>query len=87
MRNSREQRWEEYLLPIDLIEAVACGELEACNHAVNEFRRYIEKVCTRRFLDEYGQSRRLLDQNMVEAVEQKLLYALAYRYQILPQES
>lgn len=87
MRNNKEQHWENYLLPIELIEAVACGELEASNQIVDDFRRYIKVVCTREVVNQYGCTKWIQDKNMVEAVEQKLLYALAYKYRILPQES
>lgn len=82
MKSNREQLWEEHLLPIELIQAVAQGEQKACHQVVADFKKYIEKVCTRKIRGEHGLSHTVVDHEMVEAIEHKLLTALACNYKI-----
>lgn len=86
MSESRKERWEEYFFPIETIEAVADGDLDACSQVVKEFERYIIKTCTRKVADRNGIVHKFVDEDMLEAVQSHLLNALLCKYKILPLE-
>lgn len=86
MSKSRKERWEEYFFPLEVIEAVAGGDVEACSQVVKEFERYIIKTATRQVIDENGFVQKFVDVDMVEAIQERLLSALICQYKILPLE-
>lgn len=86
MPKSRKERWEEYFSPIEIIEAVADGDVDACNQVVKQFERYIIKTCTRKVTDRSGFVQEFIDEDMIEAVQSRFLNALLCQYKILPLE-
>ncbi len=86
MPNYREKIWEESLLPFEVIEAVVSGDKSACDEILRNFHNYIEAVCMIPDTNENGCSKKRLDLNMKQAVEQKLLYAITNKFEMLPLE-
>lgn len=86
MSNYKHKIWEESLLPFEVIEAVVKGDTSACEEVLCSFNNYIEKLCTRTTVDENGRSERRVNLDMKQAVEQKLLYAIANKFEMLPLE-
>lgn len=86
MSSYRNRLWEESLLPFEVIEAVVNGDSSACEEVLRNFYNYMEAVCTISVMNEKGCSKKRLDQNMKQAVEQKLLYAITNKFEMLPLE-
>lgn len=86
MPKSRRERWEDYFFPIEMIEAVADGDVDACSQVVNEFEHYIMKTCTRNVVDRYGIVHKFVDEDMIEAVQSHFFNALLCQYRILSLE-
>lgn len=86
MKKSRRERWEDYFIPIEVIQAVAGADVDACNQVVKEFENYIIKTCTRNVRDRHGIVHEFIDEDMIEAVQSHLLSALLCKYSILPLE-
>lgn len=67
-----------------MIEAVVRGEADACQDVLHSFESYITKVCSTPVVMEDGKKVMELDIAMKQAVEQKLLYAIANKFEMLP---
>ena len=80
----RNKIWEENLLPFEMIEAVVRGEITACQDVLHSFERYIMKVCSEPKTSEDGKTVMELDLSMKQAVEEKLLYAISNKFEMLP---
>ena len=86
MSSYRNKIWEESLLPFEVIEAVVNGDAEACQEVLMSFENYIEKVCKVPVENINGLEFMELDLSMKQAVEQKLLFAIANKFAMLPLE-
>ncbi len=86
MSSYRNKLWEESLLPFEVIEAVVNGDSSACEEVLRNFHNYIEAVCMNPDTNVKGRSKKRLDLNMKQAVEQKLLYAITNKFEMLPLE-
>ena len=86
MSSYRNKIWEESLLPFEVIEAVVNGDIEACQEVLMSFENYIEKVCKVPVENINGLEFMELDLSMKQAVEQKLLYAITNKFEMLPLE-
>ena len=86
MSSYRNKIWEESLLPFEVIEAVVNGDVEACQEVLMSFENYIEKVCKVPVENINGLEFMELDLSMKQSVEQKLLYAITNKFEMLPLE-
>lgn len=86
MSSYRNKIWEESLLPFEVIEAVVNGDVEACQEVLMSFENYIEKVCKVPVENINGLEFMELDLSMKQAVEQKLLFAITNKFEMLPLE-
>jgi hypothetical protein len=86
MSSYRNKIWGEFLLPFKVIEAVVNGDVEACQEVLMSFENYIEKVCKVPVESVNGMDLMELDLSMKQAVEQKLLFAIANKFEMLPLE-
>ena len=86
MSSYRNKIWEESLLPFEVIEAVVNGDAEACQEVLMSFENYIEKVCKVPVENINGLEFMELDLSMKQAVEQKLLFAITNKFEMLPLE-
>lgn len=84
MSSYKNKIWEESLLPLEMIEAATNGDMTACHEVLMVFENYIEKVCTMPVVGKDGQSYMELDMPMKQMIEQKLLYAIANKFEMLP---
>lgn len=86
MSSYRNKIWGEFLLPFEVIEAVVNGDVEACQEVLMSFANYIEKVCKVSVESVNGMDFMEVDLSMKQAVEQKLLFAIANKFEMLPLE-
>ena len=86
MSSYRNKIWEESLLPFEVIEAVVNGDPEACQEVLMSFQNYIDKVCKVSVESVNGTNFMELDLSMKQSVEQKLLYAITNKFEMLPLE-
>ena len=86
MSSYRNKIWGEFLLPFEVIEAVVNGDVEACQEVLMSFENYIEKVCKVSVESVNGMDFMEVDLSMKQAVEQKLLFAIANKFEMLPLE-
>ena len=86
MSSYRNKIWEESLLPFEVIEAVVNGDAEACQEVLMSFQNYIDKVCKVSVESVNGMNFMELDLSMKQSVEQKLLYAITNKFEMLPLE-
>ena len=86
MSSDRNKIWGEFLLPFEVIEAVVNGDVEACQEVLMSFENYIEKVCKVPVENINGLEFMELDLSMKQAVEQKLLFAITNKFEMLPLE-
>ena len=86
MSSYRNKIWEESLLPLEVIEAVVNGDVEACQEVLMSFQNYIDKVCKVSVESVNGTNFMELDLSMKQSVEQKLLYAITNKFEMLPLE-
>ena len=86
MSSYRNKIWGEFLLPFEVIEAVVNGDVKACQEVLMSFENYIEKVCKVPVESVNGMDLMELDISMKQAVEQKLLFAIANKFEMLPLE-
>lgn len=86
MSSYRNKIWGEFLLPFEVIEAVVKGDVVACQEVLMNFENYIEKVCKVPVESVNGMDLMELDLSMKQAVEQKLLFAIANKFEMLPLE-
>ena len=86
MSSYRNKICGEFLLPFEVIEAVVNGDAEACQEALMSFQNYIDKVCKVTVKSVNGTNFIELDLFMKQAVEQKLLYAITNKFEMLPLE-
>ena len=86
MSSYRNKIWEESLLPFEVIEAVVNGDVEACQEVLTSFENYIDKICKAPVDSVNGTKFMELDLSMKQAVEQKLLYAITNKFEMLPLE-
>mgnify|MGYP003601051034 FL=1 len=86
MSSYRNKIWGEFLLPFEVIEAVVNGDAEACQEALMSFQNYIDKVCKVSVESVNGTNFMELDLSMKQSVEQKLLYAITNKFEMLPLE-
>ena len=86
MSSYRNKIWGEFLLPVEVIEAVVNGDIEACQEVLMSFENYIEKVCKVPVESVNGMDLMELDLSMKQAVEQKLLFAITNKFEMLPLE-
>ena len=86
MSRYRNKIWGEFLLPFEVIEAVVNGDVEACQEVLMSFENYIEKVCKVPVENINGLEFMELDLFMKQAVEQKLLFAITNKFEMLPLE-
>ena len=86
MSSYRNKIWEESLLPLEVIEAVVNGDAEACQEALMSFQNYIDKVCKVSVESVNGTNFMELDLSMKQSVEQKLLFAITNKFEMLPLE-
>ena len=64
------------LLPLSVIHAAKAGDAEAMDCILRYYGCYINKLCTRKFHDEYGHSYEGLDEYMKRRLEIKLIQAI-----------
>ena len=86
MSSYRNKIWEESLLSFEVIEAVVNGDAEACQEVLMSFQNYIDKVCKVSVESVNGTNFMELDLSMKQSVEQKLLYAITNKFEMLPLE-
>ncbi|MGB4658967.1 MAG: helix-turn-helix domain-containing protein [Mobilitalea sp.] len=86
MSSYRNKIWEEALLPFEVIEAVVNGDVEACQEVLMSFKNYTDKICKAPVDSVNGTKFMELDLSMKQAVEQKLLYAITNKFEMLPLE-
>ena len=86
MSSYRNKIWGEFLLPFEVIEAVVNGDAEACQEVLMSFENYIEKVCKVPVESVNGMDLMEVDLSMKQSVEQKLLYAITNKFEMLPLE-
>ena len=86
MSRYRNKIWGEFLLPFQVIEAVVNGDAKACQEVLMSFENYIEKVCKVPVENINGLEFMELDLSMKQAVEQKLLFAITNKFEMLPLE-
>lgn len=86
MSSYKKKIWEESLLPFEMIEAAANGNMAACQEVLIAFENYIEKVCMMPMVGNEGQVYMELNLPMKQMIEQKLLNAIANKFEILPLE-
>ena len=86
MSSYRNKIWDEFLLPFEVIETVVKGDIEACQKVLMSFENYIDKVCKAPVESVNGTKFMELDLSMKQAVEQKLLYAITNKFEMLPLE-
>jgi hypothetical protein len=61
------------LLPFQIIEAAASGEVDAINKVLKYYEGYIIALSTRRLFDEDGNSHYFVDNEMRRTLETKLI--------------
>ena len=86
MSSYRNKIWGDFLLPFEVIEAVVNGDVEVCQEVLMSFENYIEKVCKVPVENINGLEFMELDLSMKQAVEQKLLFAITNKFEMLPLE-
>ena len=86
MSSYRNKIWGEFLLPFEVIEAVVNGDAKACQEVLMSFQNYIDKVCKVTVESVNGTNFMELDLSMKQSVEQKLLYAITNKFEMLPLE-
>jgi|GEM_PF-3550858 len=84
MNSYRNKIWGEFLLPFEVIEAVVNGDVEACRKVLMSFENYIEKVCKVPVESVNGMNLMEVDLSMKQAIEQKLLFAITNKFEMLP---
>lgn len=73
MSNDKKNQSNRYLLPVRIIQAATCGDVEAINYILKHYEGYIAKLATRKFYDEYGQSYYGVDITLKRRLETKLI--------------
>lgn len=72
MMTSQESS-DKRLLPLPIIEAASKGDTEAMNVVLNHYEGYIIKLCRRKYYDDYGNTKIMLDDAMRRRLETKLI--------------
>ena len=61
------------LLPFSVIEAAANGDVDAINKVLKHYEGYIIVLSTRKFHDEYGNTRYFVDEEIRRTLETNLI--------------
>jgi len=69
----KENHSNNSLLPFPIIVAATCGDVDAINAVLQQFRGYINVLSTRRLFDEHGNTYLLVDDEMRQTLETKLI--------------
>lgn len=64
---------EARLVPFHIIEAASKGDVGAINFVLKHYEKYIAKLSTRRWYDEYGNSHNYVDNDLRKRLVTKLL--------------
>lgn len=64
------------LLPYSVIEAARAGEADAVDRVLRYYDGYINKLCTRKLYDEYGQPHVRVDEFMKHRLQIKLIHSI-----------
>lgn len=63
----------QWLIPDSIIRAAASGDAIAVNQILQHYDRYINKIATRTFYDEYGNAYLGIDEDMKQMIQTKLI--------------
>ena len=63
-------------LPLAVIEAARAGDAGAMEQVLRYYDGYINKLCTRKLYDNYGQPHVCVDEYMKHRLQNKLIYAI-----------
>lgn len=73
MGKDKKKQPGQYLLPVQLIKAATCGDVEAINYILKHYEGYLARLATRRFYDEYGRTYYGVDIELKRRLETKLI--------------
>lgn len=73
---------EEQLLPFVTVSEAAAGDPDAMREVLRHFERYILKMSTRLFQDEYGLSYRCVDDELRQRIENRLISQIVRKFEI-----
>ncbi len=71
-------------LPLSVIIAVMDGDGQALGAVLTHYRRYIRRLATRTFTDEYGNEYYYVDEEIEKRLETRLIYCIVTDFKILP---
>ena len=71
-------------LPLSVIIAVMDGDGQALGAVLTHYRRYIRRLATRMFTDEYGNEYYYVDEEIEKRLETRLIYCIVTDFKILP---
>ena len=73
---SKSQHKGRELPSLSVIHTAQAGDAEAMDCILRYYEGYINKLCTRKFYDEYGHAYEGLDEYMKRRLEIKLIHAI-----------
>lgn len=71
-------------LPLSVIIAVMDGDGQALGAVLTHYRRYIRRLATRTFTDEYGNEYYYVEEEIEKRLETRLIYCIVTDFKILP---
>lgn len=69
----KQNKQQSGLLPYSTIVKAASGDVVAINIVLQHYERYIAKLATRKFYDQYGYSHYCVDETLRRRLETKLI--------------
>ena len=68
------------LIPYETILTAKRGEAEAMIAIIKHYRNYIAHFSRRTFYDEYGNSYEVVDEEIMQRIEAKLMVSIFYKF-------
>lgn len=72
-KNRRQINRNKELLPVDIIENAASGDVEALHKILEHYEGYIRKLSTKVMYDEYGNVHYWMDEELKRRLEIRLI--------------